>query len=170
VLEFDFQNSIGLWICSAAHAVRRAMDRELREQGVTFRQWEVLACLALKIDTQAKLADRLGIEAATLVGVLTRMEEGGWLVREGCEVDRRVKRIRPTPQAEQLWATMTDCAMRVRAQLSEGLSPDELTQLKQLCNRVQQNLEGVLEESPTGVARRELITGSGRPISEGGVK
>lgn len=160
MLEFDFQNSIGLWICAAAHAVRRAMDRELREQGLTFRQWEVLACVALGIDTQAKLADRLGIEPATLVGVIARMEEGGWLAREACEMDRRIKRIRPTQQAEQLWTTMTDCARRVREQIAEGLTGEDLNTLKRLCDRVQQNLEGVLEESPTGVARRELITGS----------
>jgi hypothetical protein len=39
MLEYDFQNSIGYWLCMASHAYERSMNEELTAQGITFRQW-----------------------------------------------------------------------------------------------------------------------------------
>lgn len=148
MLEFDFENSIGFWICSAGHAIRQNMNTELASEGITFRQWEVLACIALGDRTQTQIAERLGIEAPTLVGVLERMEQGGWLERVNCTKDRRKKMIHVTAQAEELWARSVECAHRVRARARVGLSDEELSTLKSLCNRILSNLTADSGESP----------------------
>lgn len=142
MLQFDFEESLGYWICSTSHSLRRALNAELAREGITFRQWEVLAWIAMEGElSQAELAERLGIEAPTLVGILDRMERDGWLDRYACPNDRRRKRIRATEKAETLWARMVDCAHKVRARAKEGLSNDELEQLKAICERIRVNLE-----------------------------
>ncbi|MFN0053577.1 MAG: MarR family winged helix-turn-helix transcriptional regulator [Planctomycetales bacterium] len=142
MLQFDFDESLGYWICSTAQACRRALNTELEKQGITFRQWEVLAWIALEGEmSQVELADRLGIEAPTLVGILDRMERDGWLDRYNCPEDRRRKRIRATEKAGAVWNRMVECAHRVRAQARAGLSQQELDLLKSICGRIRENLQ-----------------------------
>lgn len=143
MLQFDFDESLGYWVCSTAHALRRALNTELAKEGITYRQWEVLARIALSSGglSQTELADCLGIEAPTLVGILDRMERDGWLDRYSCPDDRRKKRIRATEKAETVWARMVECAHRVRAQAREGLSQEELDQFRSTCARIRANFE-----------------------------
>ena len=95
VPEYDLEDSVGYWIACTAHSFRRALEDVLVEEKITFRQWEVLAWLAENgAQSQVQLAERVGIETQTLVGVLQRMERDGWLERQNCSEDRRRKRIR----------------------------------------------------------------------------
>jgi MarR family transcriptional regulator for hemolysin len=142
VLQYDWENSVGYWVVNTAHAVRRSLNTELSREGITLRQWEVLACLALSEEmSQAEVAERLGIEAPTLVGILDRMERDGWLERLNCAHDRRKKRIRCTKKAEQLWARMVACAHRVRARAINGLTSAEIETLRSICSRILVNLD-----------------------------
>lgn len=140
VLQYDFDQSLGFWVCGMAHALRREMNLELAREGITYRQWEVLVCLAFGDTTQTEIANRLGIEAPTLVGVLERMERDGWLERTGCPEDRRKKRIAPTRQAAAVWNRMVACAHRVRARAQQGLSPDDVATLKRISDQILRNL------------------------------
>jgi MarR family transcriptional regulator for hemolysin len=114
----------------------------LAKEGITYRQWEVLARIALQGElSQSELAESLGIEAPTLVGILDRMERDGWLDRYNCPNDRRKKRIRAKDKADAVWARMVDCAHRVRTQAREGLTQEDLDQLRSICARIRSNLE-----------------------------
>lgn len=141
MLEYDWENSVGYWVCMTSAAMRRALNSELAAQNITLRQWEVLACIVLEGElSQADVADRLGIEAPTLVGILDRMERDGWIERFGCPDDRRRKRIRTTEKSIAVWNRMADCAHRVRAQAIRGFTPNELEELKLMCERLRNNL------------------------------
>lgn len=142
MLQYDFDESVGCWIALTNQALRRAVANRLACEAITLRQWEVLACIALKGGeiSQVELADMLGIEAPTLVGVLRRMERDGWLNRINCQQDRRKKWIRPTERAEALWTRMVDCCHEVRERATEGFSRDELQMLKQFTERIRENL------------------------------
>jgi DNA-binding MarR family transcriptional regulator len=48
--------------------------------------------------TPTELARRTGVHAATLTGVLNRLESAGWLLRERAEHDRRSVELRPVPE------------------------------------------------------------------------
>jgi DNA-binding MarR family transcriptional regulator len=146
VLEFDFEQSVGCWVASTSHAMRRALNVELAREGITFRQWEVLAWSTCGEGfSQAELAERMGIEAPTLAGILSRMERDGWLERSNCPKDRRKKRFCPSSRAEAVWTRMLDCCRRVRAQAVEGLTQEELAAFKRTCDRIRQNLEQAAE-------------------------
>jgi DNA-binding MarR family transcriptional regulator len=141
MLEYDWENSVGYWVCMTSVAMRRALTSELSAQNITLRQWEVLVCIVLEGElSQADVADRLGIEAPTLVGILDRMERDGWIERVGCPDDRRRKRIRTTEKSALVWNRMAECAHRVREKATRGFHPEELQQLKSLCERLRNNL------------------------------
>jgi MarR family transcriptional regulator for hemolysin len=124
-----------------SHALRRALDVELAREKITLRQWEVLAWIALAGEqSQVELAERLGIEAPTLAGILTRMERDGWLERYACPEDRRRKRLRATAKAEAVWTRMVECCGRVRDRATDGIGPDELAQFKLTCEKIRANL------------------------------
>jgi DNA-binding MarR family transcriptional regulator len=68
------------------------------------------------------------------------MERDGWITRLDCPHDRRKKIVHPLPQAEPVWAEIVDVAMRVRQRAVEGLSPNQVAQLKVLLRTLEQNL------------------------------
>jgi MarR family transcriptional regulator for hemolysin len=147
MLEFDFENSVGYWVFSATQEIQRAMNDELAAHGITSRQWETLAWVSLTGElSQSELAERMSIEAPTLVGVLDRMERDGWIQRVPAETDRRKKLIRPTPRVQPLWEKMVSCAHRVRARATRGLTPEQLSQLREICVHIRKNLGATIEE------------------------
>ena len=142
MLDYDFENSVGFWICQSSHALQRAFNEELAPQGITYRQCQVLGCLALEGPlSQTDLAERMRIEPPTLVGILDRMERDGWIRRDADKRDRRRKMIHPQRAAQPVWKKIVACANRVRAKATHGLSQQELAQLKRLLNHVQENLQ-----------------------------
>lgn len=147
MLRYDFNNSIGFWTTSASQAFQRALNEEVRPLGVTWRQCQVLAFLALESTlSQAVLAERMGIEPPTLVGILDRMERDGWIRRESCPQDRRKKMIVATAEAEPVWAEIAACARRVRQRATQGLTSEQVESLKTLLSLVQQNLHAPVTE------------------------
>jgi MarR family transcriptional regulator for hemolysin len=97
-------------------------------------------CLALEGPlSQTDLADRMRIEPPTLVGILDRMAQGGWIRRGSDKRDRRRKLIHPQPAAKPVWSKIVACAKRVQPK-TRGLSPRQLAQLKKLLSSVQNNL------------------------------
>ena len=64
--------------------------------------------------SQVKLAEFIGVEGPTLVRILDRMEQKGWIKRKVSSRDRRQKLISPTKKVEGVWRKMTECAHGVR--------------------------------------------------------
>jgi MarR family transcriptional regulator for hemolysin len=144
MLEHDFQSSVGYWLCTSAHAMQRALNEELAPLGVTFRQWQVLAWLAIEGSlAQNELAERMQIEPATLVTVLDRMELHDWISRFPCPGDRRKKLVRATDKAEPIWRESVACARKVREEAVRDFSPSEREQFLNLLRRVQVNLSAL---------------------------
>ncbi len=140
-LEYDFENSVGCWVALTSHALRRALDAELAREGITFRQWEVLAWITTTEEpSQVELAACLGIEAPTLAGILSRMERDGLLERRCCEEDRRRKRLRVTPQAEAIWNRGAECCRQIRERATRNVSAEELCLFKSICERIRTNV------------------------------
>jgi MarR family transcriptional regulator for hemolysin len=141
MLQFDFDQSVGSWIHSAAHALSCALNDELEKLGITRRQWEVLAWISYEGElSQSRLAELMGIEAPTLVGVLDRMERDGWIHRVPSETDRRKKMIHATQRVEPVWAKMVACCLKVRSQATRGLTEQQLIQLRDILSVIRKNI------------------------------
>jgi MarR family transcriptional regulator, transcriptional regulator for hemolysin len=141
MLTYEFEESIGYWVVMAFQALERALGEELARHGITVRQWQVLAWLVLEGDlSQSELADRMGIEAPTLVGILDRMERDGWITRCECPDDRRRKLVRPTERVQPVWSKMVACARRVRARATQGIDPELVRQTREVLATIKANL------------------------------
>ena len=143
MLEYDFKESIGYSIAMANRALRKALDSELEHYGITFSQWQVLAGLALEGEiSQVKLAEQIGVEGPTLVRILDRMEQTGWIKRKASLRDRRQKLISPTKKVEGVWKKMTECAHGVRDGAVKGISAKDVANLQKLLKKIRENLNG----------------------------
>jgi len=141
MLEYDFEQSVAYWVVMTAHTFERSLNDELTPHGITFRQCQVLGWLALEGElSQVQLADRLRIEPPTLVGILDRMEKAEWIRRRSCDEDRRRKMIAPAASAKPIWEKVVACARRIRAEATEGITAEELLQLKATLEKIRRNL------------------------------
>ncbi len=141
MLQYDFDESIGYWLTMAHQAYHREFSARVKPQGITYRQAQVLGWLVVEGRlTQADLAARMFIEPPSLVGVLDRMEQCGWIARERCCEDRRKKWIVPQQAAEPVWQKITECARELRELAAQGFSESELATLRRFLTRMQANM------------------------------
>lgn len=141
MLPYDFEESIGYWVCITSHGFERALNEELAPLGITYRQFQVLAWLSHDGElSQAELADRMRVEAPTLAGILDRMERDDWIQRIPAEDDRRKKIIHPTLRVEPVWSEIVECMKRVRARAVVGLTPEQVETAKALLGVLRENL------------------------------
>jgi MarR family transcriptional regulator for hemolysin len=142
MLSYDFHNSLGFWLCITAAAMQEALNEELSRHGITYRQFQVLGWLVHDgVDlAQADLAAKMRIEPPTLVGLLDRMEQQGWIARTNCPGDRRKKLVRVAPAAEEVWETMVDALVRVRERATAQLTPEQADALKDMLQTIHETL------------------------------
>ena len=140
MLKYDWENSVGYWICATSHLMRKTLDARLSKEGITIRQWEVLAWLSARgCGSQSELAEQLGIEPHTLGGILERMETAELITRKNCTEDRRKKTIHPTEKAGELWKRVSVMTHEIREQAVQGLTEEDLETLKRLCSQIHSN-------------------------------
>ncbi len=142
MIKYDFENSIGFVVNNTAKSFQRALDFELRKNvGVTLSQWRVVVTLVMHPGiTQKEIADRVGIESATLVPIIDKMENDDLLVRKPDEKDRRVNRIYLTSKSDQLWESMLECALRIRKSSIKDVSDVDLKTTMETLRKISKNL------------------------------
>ena len=74
---------------------------------------------------QARLAQEVGVDRATLANVVARLESRGLLRRTTTKTDRRLKRVILTAKGKRLLDQMTQAAQRAHARTVDVLSPAE---------------------------------------------
>ncbi|MDQ3946741.1 MAG: MarR family transcriptional regulator [Actinomycetota bacterium] len=155
-------DSLGRDLVLLAKAMRARLESRLANAGASLPAWGVLSC-AIEEEglSQRQLAERMGIEAATLTRHLDRLEADGLVVRHRDGDDRRILRVVPTPAARDLHARMAAVAGSLDADLTAGLCEEELAELRRLLARLSSNLgdtplpPGNLEEDHVhGIAAR----------------
>jgi len=131
---------------------RTVLDRRLKPLGFSQASWRTLLVLTRSPEgcNQTRLAERLGIEAPTLVRLLDRMEGQGWVSRQPDPADRRSKQVVLTPASLALAADIEAAVEEVRRELLAGLSPEQLEAAIALLDGVRARAEGLLggEASP----------------------
>lgn len=158
--DYEFDNSVGYWICVTSHIYQRRLDKELAPHGITFRQFQVLGWLVHSGElSQAVLAELMMIEPPTLVRILDRMQSQRLIDRTASETDRRCKRVRIRPGATPVWNRVVECLNRVRDEATANMTVDEIATLRRLLRRVQENLTG--HSHPI-----EALDGTGMPSAK----
>ena len=142
IQRYDFRNSIGFLINRTTKGYIKALDSQLREKvGVTIGQWKVIVMLADQNGlTQKEIADRLGLDGATLIPIIDKMEEEGLVVRKVDSRDRRNNRIYRTDRADALWDKMVQCASDVKEISLKGIPDENIKILRDTLENIWQNL------------------------------
>lgn len=141
MIKYDFERSISYWVGLTSTLFEISLNNELADSGITLRQVQVLACLALKGEvTQSELAAMLRIEPPTLVRILDRMERDYWVERCPSPDDRRKKIIRTTEKVNSHWKHIVQCGERVQDKAMKGLSKTQIDNLNETLAIMRENL------------------------------
>lgn len=148
MIKYDYENSVGFIVNSTAKSFQRSLDVELRKSvGVTLSQWRVVGALMIHPGmTQKEIADKMGIEGATLVPVIDKMEKDGLLKRKIDLSDRRANRIYLTPKSASLWDSMIECALKIRKFSTKNISENDIKITLQTLRKISENLALSVEE------------------------
>ena len=139
----DPAESPGLLINRLAHAMALDMDRCLKSSEITISQWMMLKQLWQQEGrSQVELQELLGLDAATVTGLLQRMTNLGLIQRSPDPSDKRVQRVFLTERGRALQQTTAAFEEKVTARALAGFSDDERTFFIRLLTRALQNCEG----------------------------
>ncbi len=141
--QTDPERMLGFVVHDLARLMRRRYEQYARaeELGLTRTQCSVLAHLARQEGVnQTTLAQSLDIEPITLVRLLDRLEEAGFIQRKPDPQDRRAYVLELTPKARPMLERIYDLAAKVYEEAQAGLSKAETAQLLTLLHRTKANL------------------------------
>ena len=141
----DPLRNFGFLLKDVSRLSSRNFELHAFELGLTLPQCKVLVYLARNEGiNQIRLADLTDTDPMTMVRIIDRMEQDGWVERRQGEEDRRERRLyltaRAAPVVERIWAI----GDRSRAEALAGLSAAERAQLIRLLERIHGNLAALL--------------------------
>ena len=119
--EFSFK------LGEAARLWRGQIDAQLKPLGLSFVQWSTLLRLS-RVEgdvVQKDLAYLVGIESPTMVGVLDRLVNAGWLERRVSPHDRRANTVHLTTQGQAVLVEAEVAISKVRNHLLHGLGEEQ---------------------------------------------
>ncbi|MBV8665959.1 MAG: MarR family transcriptional regulator [Burkholderiaceae bacterium] len=132
---------------NTARAWKAAVDRRLKYLGLSQASWTTIAAVAKAGQpmSQIELANRLGVEAATMVAMIDRLVKADLVAREASAQDRRVKFVVLTGAGTALYAKVRAEADAFR---TEMLAKVDVQQL-QIATELLEHLQGVTEAATT---------------------
>ncbi len=138
----DFAQCPGLLIIKLAHMMSLDMDRRLKAHEVTISQWAILKQLWQQEGrSQVELQELLGLDGATITGLIQRMIHLDLIQRRPDLNDRRVQRVFLTKRGRNLEHITKALEDAVNSRALKGFSADERTFFIRLLTRALQNCE-----------------------------
>ena len=134
---------IGLLLNDTWRAWRAKLDGRLRPLGLSQGKWRTLVHLAKGGDqlSQSELAARMAIEEPTLVGLLRRLENDGWIKRQGASHDRRCKTVRLARKSSPVLSQIFGAARQLRHELIADIPKRDLHTCMWVLTRIREKAE-----------------------------
>jgi len=125
---------------STARAWRLALDRRLKDLGLSQAGWMTVAMAARAPEplSQIELAQRLGVEGSTMVAMIDRLMKTGLLERQPSPTDRRVRLIVLTESGNELYGHVKTKAEAFRKELMADMDAEKLRIATELLERIEQ--------------------------------
>jgi DNA-binding MarR family transcriptional regulator len=138
---WTLDQSLGFHVNRLAGAMRTAMEARLTPHDLTAPQWGALMRL-LEHDgwPQSELGQSLGMDKATIGGVIARLEAKRLIMRQVDPDDARINRVTLTAAGRKLSRALQPLAEEVNDRATATFSPREVTQLVSLLTRARSGL------------------------------
>ena len=134
---------IGLLLNDTWRLWRAKLDGRLKPLGLSQGKWRTLVHLAKGGDqlSQSELASRMMIEEPTLVGLLNRLEDDGWIKRRGALHDRRCKTVRLARKSSPVLTQIFDTARQLRHELIATVPKRDLETCMRVLTEIRERAE-----------------------------
>ena len=135
------KNDVGYLIKRINDKLAARADAELKQFNLTMSQCRVFLYLSSRGGqaTQKEIETFLDVAHPTVVGLVSRMEQSGYVTCWPCE-DGRNKNVKLTVQAEALDKDLQRNRLESEQMLLSPLSPEEREQLRKLLITVAEHL------------------------------
>lgn len=122
--EINFSRLLHL----SALAWRQAVDRRMKDDGLSMSSWMAVATLARQDEpmNQKGLAQALGLEEPTVVPLIERLVKQQLVERFQPAEDRRKRLLHITPKGNELFKKLSVESDKLRDELLVNISRDEL--------------------------------------------
>ena len=137
------RRNLPLLMLQAREAVMARFRPLLNAHGVTEQQWRVIRALLEKGPLEPRQIGQIcHISSPSLAGVLSRMDDMGWIDRVRVANDQRRVEVTLTDKALALAAALSPQIATVYADLEQQLGPDFVRQLYDSLDRLLVRLDG----------------------------
>ncbi|HMI74858.1 MAG TPA: MarR family transcriptional regulator, partial [Steroidobacteraceae bacterium] len=139
----DLEERFSEALHSTSRSWRQAVDRRLKYLGVSQASWMTIAITAKARSplSQSELADRLGVEGATMVAMIDRLVKAGLVLREASTTDRRVKRVVLTPAGLKVYEKVKAEGTALRKELLANMDAKKLLIATELLESLREIIE-----------------------------
>lgn len=122
--------------------LRVKADGDMKGQELTFAQAQIIRILSRNSGqmTQKEIEDFLQVSHPTVVGLVSRLEQKGFLISWLDSADRRNKIVMLTDKAREISDDMDETLRAREEQMLSGLSERQRAELVRLLCRVNDNL------------------------------
>jgi DNA-binding MarR family transcriptional regulator len=117
--------------------IRRALERELRGEGVTVAQYNAMAWLAAEPElSSAELARRTGTSPQAINQIISTLDENGLLIRTTDERNPRIQHLRLSERAVELLVRCDEIVGAAEADVLRTLSTQDRLRLSAMLSSV----------------------------------
>lgn len=132
---------INFILTKTQNAVFSQFKNTLAPLGVTPAQYAVLKCLWDNESlSPTQLAQTLFLEASTITGIITRMEDKNLVERHYSLTDRRVVSVHATALGKSLQGDVEKAIDEANKDVLGVLTKSEISKVKQLLNRIAESV------------------------------
>jgi len=154
---------IGFLIHDVSRLRRTAFDQRMKSLNITRSQWWVLSGVSRHRDegiAQTELACVLDLGKVALGGLITRLEERGFVHRRPDQGDRRINRVHLTRKGDAILAKMTRISMEMNAKVMKGIGLQQQHILANALHAMKVNLIGLDTVPGSRIKRRQTADGA----------
>lgn len=138
----NFEESLGFIIGRTNIKMKNNLAKALKPYDVTPEQWALLNRLWIQDGiSQKELSEKSLKDQPTTTRILDKLEQRGLIRRQASPEDRRAFLIYLTGEGRDIKTSLVNNAYQALAEALKGLSGQEQEQLKNLLNRISNNLD-----------------------------
>lgn len=141
-IMFDLDDCIAFVTCRGARKLADCLEKRLNQYNITRSQWIALYYIKNNnMITQKKLSDKMSLKEPSVVRLLDKMENLGWINRINSEIDKRIKLLVLTKDGLKMENEMLEIAERFKSDVLNGITQQELDSFKLALSKMLDNIE-----------------------------